>query len=44
MAVVRTYSSKPAKVIIEKVFGALEKFRYPAERKDDETLVVIKVL
>jgi serine phosphatase RsbU (regulator of sigma subunit) len=44
MAVIRKDSSKPAKIILEEVFGALEKFRSPAERKDDETLVVIKVL
>jgi serine phosphatase RsbU (regulator of sigma subunit) len=44
MAVIREHSNKPAKAILEEVFAALEKFRYPAKRKDDETLVAIKVL
>ena len=44
MAVIRDHSSKPAKVILQEVFDALDKFRFPAERKDDETLVAIKVL
>ena len=43
MAVIREHAGKPAKVILEEVFASLEKFRFPAERKDDETLVVIKV-
>ena len=44
MAVIRDHADEPANVILEEVFGALDKFRFPADRKDDETLVVIKVL
>jgi serine phosphatase RsbU (regulator of sigma subunit) len=44
MAVIRDHSSKPAKAILQEVFDTLDNFRFPAERKDDETLVVIKVL
>ena len=35
---------KSAKEILDEVYSALESFRSQAERKDDETLVVIKVL
>lgn len=42
--VLRHHAQKPAKDIIREVFDALEKFRFPAEKKDDETLVVVKVL
>jgi serine phosphatase RsbU (regulator of sigma subunit) len=44
MAVIRDHSDEPTKVILEEVFDALDRFRFPAERKDDETLVAIKVL
>ena len=44
MAIIRENALKPAQDILKEVFGALDNFRYPAERKDDETLVVIKVL
>jgi serine phosphatase RsbU (regulator of sigma subunit) len=44
MAIIRANASKPAKEILKEVFSALDSFRYPAERKDDETLVVVKVL
>jgi sigma-B regulation protein RsbU (phosphoserine phosphatase) len=44
MEIIRENALKPAKDILKEVFGALDSFRYPAERKDDETLVVIKVL
>jgi sigma-B regulation protein RsbU (phosphoserine phosphatase) len=44
MAIIRDHSSKPANVILQEVFDALDNFRFPAERKDDETLVAIKVL
>ena len=43
-ATIRDHSNQPAKVILKEVFGALDRFRHPAERKDDETLVAIKVL
>jgi sigma-B regulation protein RsbU (phosphoserine phosphatase) len=43
-AILRDYVQKPAKDIITEIFEALERFRFPAEKKDDETLVVIKVL
>ena len=33
-----------AKDILEEVYHALERFRRSAERKDDETMVVVKVL
>jgi len=42
--VMRHHCRKPAKDILQEVFAALEKFRQTAERKDDETLVVIKAL
>lgn len=42
--VIREHAQKPANEIIEEMFNTLERFRYPVERKDDETLVVIKVL
>jgi serine phosphatase RsbU (regulator of sigma subunit) len=42
--VLRNYYQKPAKGILQEVFEALAKFRHTAERKDDETLVVIKSL
>jgi serine phosphatase RsbU (regulator of sigma subunit) len=42
--VIRDYAHKPANEIIKEMFDALERFRFPVERKDDETLVVIKVL
>ena len=43
-AILRGHAQKPAKDIITAVFDTLERFRFPAEKKDDETLVVIKVL
>jgi len=42
--VVRDHCEKSAKEIIQEVFDTLTNFRHSAERKDDETLVVIKVL
>jgi serine phosphatase RsbU (regulator of sigma subunit) len=42
--VIRDYAHKPANEIIKEMFDTLESFRFPVERKDDETLVVIKVL
>ena len=33
----------PAKEILDSVFADLDKFRYPLEKEDDVTLVVIKV-
>ena len=42
--VIRENARKPAHEIIKEMFATLESFRYPVERKDDETLVVIKVL
>jgi serine phosphatase RsbU (regulator of sigma subunit) len=42
--VIRAHCSKPANDIMEAVYDALEEFRGAAEQKDDETLVVIKVL
>jgi sigma-B regulation protein RsbU (phosphoserine phosphatase) len=42
--VIRDHAQKPAKNIIKEMFNTLESFRFPVERKDDETLVVIKVL
>lgn len=41
--VMRDNYRKSAKDILDEVFAALENFRGSAERKDDETLVVIKV-
>jgi sigma-B regulation protein RsbU (phosphoserine phosphatase) len=42
--VIRNHYRKPAKDILQEVFDALTHFRHTAERKDDETLVVIKSL
>ena len=42
--VIRDHAQLPATGIIKEVFETLEHFRFPVERKDDETLVVIKVL
>ena len=42
--VVQGHCRKTAKEILNEVFGALDNFRLSAERTDDETLVVIKVL
>ena len=44
LTVIRYHYQKPAKDILQEVFDTLAKFRHSAERKDDETLVVIKVL
>jgi len=43
MAIVRDHAAMPAKDLLKEIFDVLNRFRYPAERKDDETLVVIKV-
>ena len=43
MAIVRDHAARPAKELLKEIFDALNRFRYPAERKDDETLVVVKV-
>jgi serine phosphatase RsbU (regulator of sigma subunit) len=42
--VIRDHAQKSATDIIKEMFDTLESFRFPVERKDDETLVVIKVL
>ncbi len=42
--VIRDHYQKTAKDILAEVFDALENFRNQAERKDDETMVVIKAL
>jgi serine phosphatase RsbU (regulator of sigma subunit) len=42
--VIRDNYRKPAKGILQEVFDTLANFRHTAERKDDETLVVIKSL
>ena len=42
--VIRECAQKPAKDIVKNMFDTVERFRFPVERKDDETLVVIKVL
>ena len=44
MTVISDHAKKPAKTILEEVFKALDCFRFPVKRKDDETLVVLKVL
>jgi serine phosphatase RsbU (regulator of sigma subunit) len=43
MTIIREHADKSAKDILNEVFDTLNGFRFPAERKDDETLVVIKV-
>jgi serine phosphatase RsbU (regulator of sigma subunit) len=42
--VIKYNYQKSAKQILDEVYDALENFRRSAERKDDETMVVIKVL
>jgi sigma-B regulation protein RsbU (phosphoserine phosphatase) len=42
--VIRDHYRKPAKGILQEAFDALANFRHTAERKDDETLVVVKSL
>ncbi len=42
--VIRDHAQKPATDIVKEMFDTLDQFRFPVERKDDETLVVIKVL
>ena len=44
LAVVKDNHHKPAKEILADVYDALAAFRGSAERKDDETLVVVKAL
>ena len=44
MTIIREHSNKSAEDILKEVYKTLENFRSSAERKDDETLVVIKVL
>jgi serine phosphatase RsbU (regulator of sigma subunit) len=39
MTVVRDHVDKPAKELLKEVFDALNRFRYPAERLDDELFV-----
>jgi len=43
MTIIREHAVKPAKAILKEVFETLDNFRFPTERKDDETLVIIKV-
>jgi sigma-B regulation protein RsbU (phosphoserine phosphatase) len=43
LAIVRDHAAMPAKELLKEIFDGLNRFRYPAERKDDETLVVVKV-
>ena len=43
MTIARDHAAEPAENLVKEIFNALNRFRYPAERKDDETLVVIKV-
>ena len=42
--IIKYNHQKSAKEILHEVFGALESFRSSAERKDDETMVVVKAL
>lgn len=42
--VIKENHTRSAKHILDAVYDALEKFRGSAERKDDETMVVVKVL
>jgi len=42
--IIKYNHQKSAKDILDEVYNALERFRSSAERKDDETLVVIKIL
>ncbi|MGD9301449.1 MAG: SpoIIE family protein phosphatase, partial [Desulfobacterales bacterium] len=43
MRIIRKHAAEPAKDLLKKVFDGLNAFRFPAERKDDETLVIIKI-
>ena len=42
--IIKYNHQKSAKEILHEVYGALESFRSSAERKDDETMVVVKAL
>jgi sigma-B regulation protein RsbU (phosphoserine phosphatase) len=42
--IIKYNHQKSAKEILDEVYGALESFRSSAERKDDETMVVVKAL
>jgi sigma-B regulation protein RsbU (phosphoserine phosphatase) len=42
--IIKYNHQKSARDILDEVYNALERFRGSAERKDDETMVVIKVL
>jgi serine phosphatase RsbU (regulator of sigma subunit) len=42
--IIKYNHQKSAKEILHEVYGALENFRSSAERKDDETMVVVKAL
>ncbi len=42
--IIKYNHQKCAKEILDEVYGALESFRNSAERKDDETMVVVKAL
>lgn len=44
MTIMRDNAQKPAREILKTVYATLERFRHPVARKDDETLIVIKVL
>jgi serine phosphatase RsbU (regulator of sigma subunit) len=42
--IIKYNHQKSAKEILDEVYAALERFRSSAERKDDETMVVVKAL
>jgi sigma-B regulation protein RsbU (phosphoserine phosphatase) len=43
VAVAREHKDKPAKEIVEAVFGAMRQFRGNADQTDDQTVVVVKL-
>jgi sigma-B regulation protein RsbU (phosphoserine phosphatase) len=42
--IIRSQADSPAAEIVHKIMSALEQFRYPLEKEDDVTLVVIKIV
>jgi sigma-B regulation protein RsbU (phosphoserine phosphatase) len=42
--VIRQHANQPAKDIIQAVIGQVDNFRYPLDKTDDVTLVVVKII
>ena len=42
--IIRNHAESSAAEIVHNIMSALEQFRYPLEKEDDVTLVVIKII